>query len=203
MALIERKDTLKGLDILELGSGTGILGMLAHQLGANSVALTDGDPVSIDLIKENLILNNMEEERIKTTRLLWGDNKENERFHSWYQDTFCNNNSGGDHDDEDNNTITFDMIVAGDVMYKSSLPELFFQTVMHYLKKETGILYLCHVPRANVTQDIVVKQAKDSGLKVEIIEVCGLEQWMDDGGGEYYEKEDVSRAKVYKMMRRK
>ena len=134
--------------------------MLAHQLGANSVALTDGDPVSIDLIKENLALNNMEEERIKTTRLLWGDDKENERFHSWYQDIFCSNNSDSDHDDEDNNKTVFDMIVAGDVMYKSSLPELFFQTVIHYLKKETGILYLCHVSSFLLSNHFLVSRAE-------------------------------------------
>ena len=119
--------------------------MLAYQLGANSVVLTDGDPVSIDLIKENLTLNNMEDQRIQTIRMLWGDNEENERFHSWYQNTFHNRHSSSSEcDDEDDSTTTFDMIVAGDVMYKSSLPELFFQTVVHYLK-ESGILYLCHV----------------------------------------------------------
>ena len=48
---------LAGKDILDMGTGTGILAILAEKLGANSVFAPDIDPWSYENAKENCITN--------------------------------------------------------------------------------------------------------------------------------------------------
>jgi len=47
----------QGKAVLDMGSGTGVLGILAQQLGASSVTLIDIDPWSEENCKENAHLN--------------------------------------------------------------------------------------------------------------------------------------------------
>lgn len=49
-----------GKTVLDMGSGTGVLGILAHQLGAARVTLIDIDPWSEENCKENAALNHVE-----------------------------------------------------------------------------------------------------------------------------------------------
>ncbi len=48
----------KGKTVADFGTGTGILSILAVQLGASSVAAIDNDDWSIENVKENINLNN-------------------------------------------------------------------------------------------------------------------------------------------------
>lgn len=48
---------LNGKDVLDLGTGTGVLALLAEKLGAGSVWAVDNDPWSVDNARENLGLN--------------------------------------------------------------------------------------------------------------------------------------------------
>ena len=48
------KDQLQGKNILELGSGPGLCGFVAANLGANSVVLTDYKPQVMELIAYNI-----------------------------------------------------------------------------------------------------------------------------------------------------
>ncbi len=45
-------------NVLDMGCGTGILAILAHQLGASSVLAIDNDPQCIESVEENVKLNN-------------------------------------------------------------------------------------------------------------------------------------------------
>lgn len=51
-------------DILDLGTGTGILAIMAHKLGAKSITATDIDDWSIENCKENFELNGVKNYRI-------------------------------------------------------------------------------------------------------------------------------------------
>jgi len=48
----------KGKSVLDMGCGTGILAILAHQLGATNVTASDNDPQCIENAEENTRLNN-------------------------------------------------------------------------------------------------------------------------------------------------
>jgi ribosomal protein L11 methyltransferase len=56
MAMLETE--FKGKTVADFGTGTGILSILAVQLGAKSVAAIDNDDWSIENVKENINLNN-------------------------------------------------------------------------------------------------------------------------------------------------
>lgn len=47
-----------GKNVLELGSGTGICGIMAAKIGAN-VIMSDNNPFSLELIEKNIKLNNI------------------------------------------------------------------------------------------------------------------------------------------------
>jgi ribosomal protein L11 methyltransferase len=57
-----------GSQVIDLGTGTGILAILAEKMGAAHVLAIDNDPAAIENTKENLVLNHCD--RIKVQ---WGD----------------------------------------------------------------------------------------------------------------------------------
>lgn len=65
-------DIVRGKSILELGAGTGLLAILCTKyLGAKHVTATDGDESVVDHLKENLVLNGVEDGQSVTVRTLW------------------------------------------------------------------------------------------------------------------------------------
>lgn len=53
------ENDFKGKAVLDMGCGTGILGILASKHGAKTVAAIDFDPVCVESVEENKILNNV------------------------------------------------------------------------------------------------------------------------------------------------
>lgn len=49
-----------GMDVLDLGCGSGILGIIAKKLGANKVLAVDNDPLAVDVACENAKINGVE-----------------------------------------------------------------------------------------------------------------------------------------------
>ncbi|KAM5532408.1 hypothetical protein V8D89_013902 [Ganoderma adspersum] len=66
---ITRKGPLKGKTVLELGSGTGLVGLVAGHLGAR-VWITDQAPL-LDIMKRNIGLNKLDG-RVTVAELNWG-----------------------------------------------------------------------------------------------------------------------------------
>lgn len=60
-----KKYVKPGMDILDVGTGSGILGITALKLGAERVFGTDLDENAITAVKENLVSNQIEEERFQ------------------------------------------------------------------------------------------------------------------------------------------
>ncbi len=53
------ENDFKGKAVLDMGCGTGILGILASKHGAETVVAIDFDPVCVESVEENKILNNV------------------------------------------------------------------------------------------------------------------------------------------------
>jgi len=51
------KESFGGKDVLDMGCGTGILAILAAKMGASHIWAIDNDPVCIDSVAENVVLN--------------------------------------------------------------------------------------------------------------------------------------------------
>ena len=75
--LTEKSDEICGSRVLELGSGTGGVGIFAAGLGAKRVLLTDGGPPGVrSLAERNIELNRdhfAADTSIGVEKLLWGD----------------------------------------------------------------------------------------------------------------------------------
>lgn len=91
----------------------------------------------------------------------------------------------------------FDFVLAGDVLYKQSLLTPFLGTVQEMLARG-GQLFLCHVPRAGVTYDIVEQAFLEAGFVFEVLNgkygghvVGGVELCADD----------ARRARLYSVSR--
>jgi len=165
---------LQGKRILELGSGTGICGLTISSLfldddngiAPKCIAMTDGDAKALELLHDNIKNNDIPSCITDATKLYWGNQEGCTNFNNWCTTKWPTLW-------KENNCI-FDVIIAGDVMYKSELPSLFFQTVKRFLSP-TGFLYLCHVPRAAVTHDIIIDAATNEGFCLDTVFVSDLE----------------------------
>jgi protein-lysine N-methyltransferase EEF2KMT len=155
-----------------------------------SVLLTDGDDQAVRLLQQNLsnpyngFLNHGDTCDIGACKLRWGNESD-------YADLR-----------KRRRRIDFDCIVAGDVLYKTELPPLFFQTVDVFLSREkktdfVPVLYLCHVPRASVTHEVVQEAARAAGFDIETI-TGGFPSSMISAGCPL---DDSSRARVYRITR--
>lgn len=73
--LVENRNVLltEGVTILELGAGTGLVGLIAAKIiqSPSKVTITDGNPIVMDLLRENIYLN-FNEEKPLATNLEWG-----------------------------------------------------------------------------------------------------------------------------------
>ena len=56
LTLLEKLD-IKGKKVIDVGTGSGILGIATAKLGAKDVYMTDIDPVAVSVAKENVIKN--------------------------------------------------------------------------------------------------------------------------------------------------
>ncbi|CUS10097.1 unnamed protein product [Tuber aestivum] len=83
--------------VLELGAGTGLVGIVAARLGAGRVVVTDGDEVVCDDLKAGLERNGVADV-VGVRRLVWGEEKEG----------------------EGNEGERFDLVVGADVTYDTT-----------------------------------------------------------------------------------
>lgn len=72
---------------------------------------------------------------------------------------------------------SFDVVLAGDVLYKHCLLEPFIRTVRDMLAPD-GRIFLCHIPRAGVTYEIVEQAFEGAGFSFEILN-CDTKRWGD------------------------
>ncbi|GCB64858.1 EEF1A lysine methyltransferase 3-like [Scyliorhinus torazame] len=120
----QEKISFSGKKVIELGSGTGIVGILAVLLGGD-VTLTDQSMV-LDQIKFN-VTNNIPgpiQQQAKVAALVWGEN----------QDQFPTN---------------FDFILGSDIVYSSRDFPALIQTLQH-LSNQNTVIYICSKMRESM-----------------------------------------------------
>jgi predicted nicotinamide N-methyase len=175
--MIRNKQLITDHLIIELGAGTGVLGMVCSRMGCENLILTDNDARSITHMKQDCLKNKVQAE----VKVL-----------DWFS--------------PDINSLDIAMgpgslnlcILAGDVLYKQVLLEPFFTTVNLLLGiKKGSFMLLCHVPRAGVEHVIVLEVANRLGLNIEEITVTLEEK---EHALKYCPEEDVIRAKLYRIQ---
>jgi len=202
-------DGIRDRKILELGCGVGVVSVTAARLagragveGGPVVACTDGDKKTVGLMTKNLALNGVS---AMAGQLLWGD--ADPSFDGLCRSTWPAAFGA-------NAVPAFDFILAGDVLYKSHLPALFFETVRRYLAPG-GMLALCHVPRNGVEHDMVVRAISEAGLEMKEGDAAGKYGGLFAGHGveksggcfsgtelpEECPIEDAVRARIYIVRR--
>jgi len=178
--LVSQPSIISSASVLELGAGTGVLGMLCKRLGASKVYLTDYDDESLNHMRSDCCHNGIQ---CEVRELNWfSPNFE------WIDEIFVLNSA------EDV------MIIAGDVLYKRDLLEPFFSVVSKLLSKRSGsFLILGHVPRAGIEHKDVLRYCDAFQL---IAGEIPADLWKNDCSIEYSPVEELEAAKLYHIMLR-
>jgi 16S rRNA G966 N2-methylase RsmD len=144
---------IKDCLIIELGAGTGVLSIIASKLGASRVIATDHDERSLTHMKEDFHRNCC-------------DNVEVESL-NWYLSEYDTLRSVIEESNRKQQRL---ILVAGDVVYKSVLLDPFFATVRNLLSFSNcnPELFLCHIPRADVSQAVVQQTMSNKKFQFEI-----------------------------------
>mmetsp|Transcript_6706 Transcript_6706/g.13615 ORF Transcript_6706/g.13615 Transcript_6706/m.13615 type:complete len:218 (+) Transcript_6706:55-708(+) len=145
---------LKGKRVLDLGTGTGLVGIVAHLLGAEQVVLTDREeilPITWDNLKRNLP-GALEQSQVEIRPLLWGTGEEA---------------PFGE----------FDYVFAADLLYNSANHEALVRTLLALCKPRTTVImvqkwrdagkesaFLMHAEMAGLQYEQLVLHTSPDGL---------------------------------------
>lgn len=145
----ESPQLVQGLRVLELGSGTGLCGLVLGKLGASRVALTDYNSDAIDLLEDNIEANQLGS-TCSAHQLVWGEVENSQQILSAI---------GGE---------KFDIVLGTDVVYEPECIDPLLSSALHFLKP-TGSLYLAnHVARYRKFSQIVSETAQKLGLEQSV-----------------------------------
>ena len=115
---------------LELGSGTGMLGIYLHKLlGIQKTVLTDTHECILNL-KSNVQLNKLDENRIAVEELDWTNES--------HLKNVLARDSGG---------APFDLVFATDVLYSQKLIEPLIRVIDKTMDERGSVCYVCSQPR--------------------------------------------------------
>jgi hypothetical protein len=112
---------VSGRSVLELGSGTGLVGLVVASLGAQCV-LTDSSAPSLVLCKHNAQLNRLEH-RLRVARLSWGDDETELALAAASAAS----------------PACFDVIIGSDCAYKLSALDALFESVDLLLSRSSSL----------------------------------------------------------------
>ncbi|KAL3926515.1 MAG: hypothetical protein SGARI_005583 [Bacillariaceae sp.] len=148
--------------VLELGAGLGLCGILAHRLGTSKTCITDGDSDALPLLKENLERNNRQSnendnDNLPSTasvhQLIWGKETTQAFAKRHHQ--------------------TFPVILASDIIYARCIVEPLWDTVSTLLEKTKSAKFIMAYfskRKVNVTIDVVLEYAQQTGFDYELVE---------------------------------
>lgn len=161
--LISSQDELlqNNIRLLELGSGLGRCGILAHLLCPSCrVMVTDGDTDVLAQLRANIQRNQLKENderdsfksNISSHQLLWGE--ANAR-------SFLDRYEGE----------KFDVIIGSDLIYVPNVIQPLFESISVLLKQD-GQFIMAHCARRQgneVTLEMIFNEAKQKGLNWELL----------------------------------
>ncbi|EQC36495.1 hypothetical protein SDRG_05947 [Saprolegnia diclina VS20] len=170
-------DIVAAKRVLELGAGTGLASLVSRLAGASDLVATDGDlEVVNDVLAWNVQSNAPDATNLHTASLWWGDAASNAAFAERF----------GDH--------RFDVLIAGDVLYKGELVPLLLSTVRTWLAPH-GRFVLCHIPRADVSHDVLQAALTSHGFRFTTTTTLDRANLPDDCA-----LDDAKRAILYDIV---
>ena len=143
------KELEPGKRVLELGAGTGIVGLTAAAKGAKSVILTD-QPEMMPLLEQNIASNDLSV-NAKAVPLLWGCDQE--------ETISCLIDSASSIDDASKQTPIFDVICGSDILYSPENLELLLDTIVQVCTPSKTEVVLAYPPR--FTEDMFLEMADE------------------------------------------
>mmetsp|Transcript_16458 Transcript_16458/g.23408 ORF Transcript_16458/g.23408 Transcript_16458/m.23408 type:complete len:295 (-) Transcript_16458:147-1031(-) len=172
--LCENPQIVKGKNILELGAGLGLCGILANKIGARKVVMTDGDTDALSGMRQNVNLNTCTSDKdrlpssnhsLKCHQLRWGQDIGRFKVKILHDnDLECAdiNQTGVKSESSD---YRFDVIMGSDIIYVEEIIEPLFDTVTQLLSHSNDAVFLLAYARRNVKIDFVLQCAENHGLK--------------------------------------
>ena len=142
--------SIRDRDVLELGAGVGVVGLVCASLGARSVTLTDRDEAALALMHTNVRLNGyydataVSECEVSVERLDWGD------VGTYIQPPNA-----------------FEYVVAADVLYLPEHCEALPDAAAAHLKPGGRLVVACGLRRAGLMETLVAA-LRGKGLNPEI-----------------------------------
>ena len=130
-------------NVVEMGAGCGLAGLVASHVGAHQVILTDGNEIVLDLLRQNC----QSTVNVKTLKLIWGDR---ENLSTVLRDM-----------------THVDVVIAADVVQWPAVVEPLLHSVKALLwtsECETPTLVLGIVNRAQSTYDMFFELAAKLGF---------------------------------------
>ncbi|KAG2528817.1 hypothetical protein JM16_002463 [Phytophthora kernoviae] len=148
--LVDHRDQIAGKTVVELGAGAGLSGLVASQFAART-ALTDGNDIVLDLLKENTDAN-ADTSKVQVLPLLWGDHDSVIAFERAFPHPV-------------------DVLIGADVVCWPILIKPILQTIKYLLQRSQKPLetkFCCgFVCRAQSTEDLFFKEAVAFGFRFE------------------------------------
>ena len=141
------KSRVTGSHILELGAGVGFTSLIAHALGAEEIAITDGNTDVLELAKQNIAINIPEDQRsrIYTAQLRWNTDDE-----TTFRPT-------------SNTKAAWDYIIAADVTYLKKNRDDLLSSIAHLSTPKT-ITLMSFEPRNVGEVEDVLNLAEKKGF---------------------------------------
>jgi len=174
--ILQNNIRFDGKSCIELGAGTGLLSLLADKLGAAVSLATDHDSRSLSNMQSDVQTN-------ASTAVV--------QALDWYNPDIDSLNLSRE-------SALF--ILAGDVLYKEALIEPFLTTTsLLFDHCPSSIMYLCHVPRAGVSQSLVINRFTERGFNVAIVDRTLWGDYPDIY--QYCPPEDLTAAGLYIITR--
>ncbi|KAK9735904.1 hypothetical protein RND81_04G236800 [Saponaria officinalis] len=169
--LSKHVDELRGLSVLELGSGVGVTGILCGRF-CNRVVMTDHNDEVIKILKKNIDHVSAENNPcadLVAEKLEWGSSDQINALVQRYPEGF-------------------DLILGADICFQQSSIPLLFRTVEQLLQirgKGLSKFVLSYVSRAKVMDEMICDEANRHGLSMK--EVTGTRSVVQNLEGVVYE----------------
>jgi predicted nicotinamide N-methyase len=155
--LCREPDLVRGKDVLELGSGVGLCGLLASKLGAAHVTLTDFEESLLDALDRSVEANDVTNASVCaldwTKELIYEDTQTPNPNHALLTDA------------------TFDVLIGSDVLYEPQHVAALPACVARRMKRD-GYCILINATRYASMFDDLLAACEKTNLRVDRIELA-------------------------------